>query len=106
MFFVRKKLTDSSLDDGIGLCHETFTYSMDGLGKRWLLVLFINSGNTQSLLNGRSSFPSLFHFGIPLLMPLGADEEAPSLSFCLRVVADALTKALCLAASISVKVKR
>ena len=57
-------------------------------------------------LSGWSSFPSLFHLDIPLLMTLGADVEAPSFSFCLRVATYTFTKALCLPASISAKDKR
>ena len=39
-------------------------------------------------------------------MTLGANKEAPSLFFYLHAVANTLTKALCLTASISVKGKR
>ena len=63
-------------------------------------------GMTNPFLNGWSSFPSLFRLDDPLMTTLGADEEAPSFSFCLRATADALTKALYLATSIFAKGKR
>ena len=52
-----------------------------------------------------SSFPSFFHLDAPLLTTLDADVEAPSFSFCMRAIDNALTKALCLLASISMKGK-
>ena len=63
-------------------------------------------GMTGPFLRGWSSFPSLFRLYDPLMMTLGANKEAPSLSFYLHAVANTLTKALCLTASISVKGKR
>ena len=62
------------------------------------------AGMADPFLSGWSSFPSLFRLDDPLMTLLGADEEDPS--FCLCTVADALTKALCLANSISAKGKR
>ena len=57
----------------------------------------------------RSSFPLVFLLGAPFSTTLGADEDAPSFPFSfssfLHVVADTLTNALYLAASISVKDK-
>ena len=58
---------------------------------------------TSPFLSGRLSFPSLFRFTAPLPTTLGADDDASSLSFFLHSATDALTKALCLVASISVK---
>ena len=57
-------------------------------------------------LSGQSSFPSLFCLDDHLVTPLEIDKEAPFFSFYLRAVVDALTKVLCLAASISAKGKR
>ena len=57
-------------------------------------------------LSGWSSFLSFFHLDDPLVMPLEADEKAPSFSFCFRVATDTLTRALYLAASIFAKGKR
>ena len=56
-------------------------------------------------LSGWSSFPSFFHLDVPLLKTLDANVEAPSFSFCMRTIDNALTKALCLLASISMKGK-
>lgn len=55
---------------------------------------------------GQSSFSSLFHLSVPLMMPLGADEETPSFSFLFLFAVAAFTKALCFVASISVKDKK
>ena len=63
------------------------------------------TGMTGPFLRGWSSFPSFFLFDDPFLTTLGADIDAPSFSF-LHAAADALTRALCLAASVSVKGKR
>lgn len=57
-------------------------------------------------LSGRLSLPSLFHLDVPLPQTLGVEVEAPSFSFCLRIATDALTKSLCLIASIFAKGKR
>ena len=42
-----------------------------GLGSDGYLCFLSTAGTPSSFLNGRSSFPSLFRFGIPLLMLLG-----------------------------------
>ena len=78
--------------------------SWTGLGSDGYLGLLSPTGMPGPFLSRRSSFLSLFHLDIPLVTPLGGD-EAPSFSICLRATANALTKVLCLAASISAKVK-
>ena len=63
------------------------------------------TGVSGPFLSGWSSFPSFFHLDIPLLKTLDANVEAPSFSFCVCAIDNALTKALCLLASISTKGK-
>ena len=104
MFFVREKTTDSSLGDGTDLCHETFAWVWAWEATTAWVFLSL-AGMPGPFLSGLSSFLSLFCLDIPLVTPLGADEEAPFFSFCLRAATDTYTKALCLAASISTKVK-
>ena len=64
------------------------------------------AGVPSPFLSGWLSFPSLFRLDVPLPTILGANIEAPSFSFCLSAVVDALTKTLCFATSISAKGKR
>ena len=76
-----------------------------GLGGDGCFDCLSPAGVPGPFLSGRLSFPSLFHLEVPLPMTLGADIEALFFSFYLRAAADALTKTLCLATSISAKGK-
>ena len=71
-----------------------------------MLWLFSNSKNARSFLERTVILPVILSLRCSLADALRADEEALSFSFCLCVAADALTKALCLVASISAKGKR
>ena len=76
------------------------------LRRQRLLWLFFNSRNARSFIEWMVILPVAFPLGRSLVDALGADEEALSFSFYLCAAADALTKALCLVASISAKGKR
>ena len=71
---------------------------------------YLSPGVIVPFLKGRSSFPSAFRLDAPFLTTLRVEKDAPSLPFSffssfLCTVADALTNALCLVASIFVKEK-
>ena len=97
---------DGSLSDGTLCHHYPFVNSVTRFRGQQLLWLFVVDKGSYPFLSGRSFFLSLFYLDVTFSTTLGADVEAPSFSFYLRAAADTLTKALCLATSISSKGKK
>ena len=105
MLLMCKKTTNSPLGDGTCRRHKTFTNSVAGFGRRWL-PLFVTHENDQSILKWMIVFPFHFPFWQPFANDLGSWRWRPLLSFYLRAATNTLTRAFCLATSISAKGKR